>query len=214
MEYLRAKCSVKRFLILDYDVHFGNGTSDIYYKDDSVLHISLHQDPASFYPQTGFIWQNGEGKGKGYNVNVPLPAGTGDSTYLYALKQIFVPLAEEFKPEIILCNGGSDAHFADALGGIRLTVNGFYNISRLISKTAKKTCNGKFVLMIGSGYNPKVLPMCWYALIAGAIGLDEIDVREPYTLPRELPRCRRIVNDTLDELRKLLKPQWSCFRDA
>ncbi len=213
VEYLRTKCGAKRFLILDYDVHFGNGTSDIYYKDDSVLHISLHQDPVSFYPETGFVWQNGKGKGKGYNVNVPLPAGTGDSTYIYALKQIFVPLAEEFNPEIILCNGGSDAHFADALGGLRLTVNGFYNISRLIKMTAEKTCNGKFVLMIGSGYNSKVLPLCWYALVAGAIGLDSINVKEPYTLPNELPHCRRVVNETIDELRKLLKAQWSCFRD-
>ena len=108
VEHLRTKYGVKRFLILDYDVHFGNGTSDIYYRDPNVLYISLHQDPRTIYPGTGFVWQIGEGTGEGYNVNVPLSPGTGDSTYLYALKDICVPLAEEFKPEIIIANGGSD----------------------------------------------------------------------------------------------------------
>jgi acetoin utilization protein AcuC len=211
VECLRAKCGVKRFLVLDYDVHFGNGTSDIYYEDDSVLYISLHQDPTSFYPGTGFVWQIGEGKGKGYNICVPLPAGTGDDTYLYALNEIFVPLAEEFKPEIIIGNGGSDAHFADALGGLRLTAKGFFEVSRLIRKTAKSVCNGKLVLLIGSGYNPAVLPLCWYALIAGAVGMSEINVKESYAAPQELPHCRRIVDKTLDELKRLLREYWSCF---
>jgi acetoin utilization deacetylase AcuC-like enzyme len=211
VEYLRAKRGVKRFLILDYDVHFGNGTSDIYYEDDSVLYISLHQDPASFYPGTGFVGQIGKGKGKGYNINVPLPAGTGDDTYLYALNEIFVPLAEEFKPEIIIGNGGSDPHFADALGGLKLTAKGFFEISRLMSETAESSCNGKLVLLIGSGYNPQFLPLCWYALVAGAVGTNEISVKEPYAPPRELPHCRPTVEKTLDELRRLLRDYWSCF---
>jgi acetoin utilization deacetylase AcuC-like enzyme len=211
VEYLRAKYGVKKFLVLDYDVHFGNGTSDIYYENDSVLYISLHQDPTSFYPGTGFVWQIGKGKGKGYNINVPLPAGTGDDTYLYALNEIFVPLAEEFKPEIIIGNGGSDPHFADALGGLRLTAKGFFEVSRLMKKTAERVCNGKLVLLIGSGYNPQVLPLCWYALIAGAMGMNELSVKEPYAPPQELPHCRRTVEKTLDELKRLLREYWSCF---
>jgi acetoin utilization protein AcuC len=211
VEYLRVKCAVKRFLVLDYDVHFGNGTSDIYYEDDSVLYVSLHQDPTSFYPGTGFVWQIGEGKGRGYNVDVPLPAGTGDETYLHALNEIFVPLAEEFKPEIIIGNGGSDAHFSDGLGGLRLTAKGFFEVSRLVRKTAKRACNGKFVLLIGSGYNPQFLPLCWYALIAGAVGINEISVKEPYASPHELPHCRQTVEKALDELKRLLREYWSCF---
>ncbi|MDH4221640.1 MAG: histone deacetylase, partial [Candidatus Bathyarchaeota archaeon] len=82
VEYLREKYELKRVLILDYDVHFGNGTSDIYYSDPNVLYISLHQDPRTLYPGTGFVEQIGEGAGEGYNVNVPLPPGTGDETYL------------------------------------------------------------------------------------------------------------------------------------
>jgi len=212
VEHLRTKYGVKRFLILDYDVHFGNGTSDIYYQDPTVLYISLHQDPRTIYPGTGFAWQIGEDAGKGYNINVPLPPGTGDSTYLHALNEIFVPLAEEFKPEIIIANGGSDPHFADMLGDLSLTVKGFFSISRLIRETAERVCGGKLVLMPGSGYNPKVLPLCWYALVAGVVGLKEINVKDPYNPPQEPPFCRKKVESTIDELKSLLKKKWMCFR--
>jgi acetoin utilization protein AcuC len=212
VEYLRAKHGIKQFLILDYDVHFGNGTSDIYYQDPNVLYISLHQDPRTIYPGTGFAWQIGEGAGEGFNVNVPLPPGTGDSTYLHALNEIFVPLAEEFKPEIIIANGGSDPHFADMLGDLSLTVKGFFSISRLIRETADKVCGGKLVLMPGSGYNPKVLPICWYALVTGVVGLKEINVKDPYNPPEEPSFCRKKVESTIDELESSLKKKWACFR--
>jgi acetoin utilization protein AcuC len=211
VEHLRTNYNVKRFLILDYDVHFGNGTSDIYYQDPTVLYISLHQDPRTIYPGTGFAWQIGEGAGEGYNVNVPLPPGTSDSTYLYALNEVLVPLAEEFKPEIIIANGGSDPHFADMLGDLSLTVTGFFSVSRLIRETADRVCSGKLVLMPGSGYNPKVLPLCWYALIAGVVGLKDVNVEEPYPPPKEPPQCRRTVERTIDELKRLLRRHWSCF---
>ena len=210
-EYLRAKHHLKRFLILDYDVHFGNGTSDIYYQDPTVLYISLHQDPRTIYPGTGFTWQIGEGKGEGYNVNVPLPPGTSDSTYLYALNEVFVPLAEEFKPEIIIANGGSDPHFADTLGDLSLTVNGFFNLSKLIRETANRICDGRLVLIPGSGYNPHVLPQCWYALVAGVVSLKEVNVKDPYSPPKEPPQCRKTVEHTIDELKRLLRKHWACF---
>jgi acetoin utilization protein AcuC len=211
VEHLRANYNGKRFLILDYDVHFGNGTSDIYYRDPTVLYISLHQDPRTIYPGTGFVWQIGEGDGEGFNVNMPLPPGTGDSTYLYALNEIFVPLAEEFKPEILIANGGSDSHFADTLGDLSLTVKGFFDVARLIKETADEVCGGKLILIPGSGYNPNVLPLCWYALVAGIIGLKEINVKDPYPSPKEPPQCRRTVERTVDELKRLLRKHWSCF---
>jgi acetoin utilization protein AcuC len=202
---------LKRFLVLDYDVHFGNGTSDIYYRDPSVLYVSLHQDPRTIYPGTGFVWQIGEGEGEGYNVNVPLPPRTGDATYLYALNEIFVPMAEEFKPDIIIANGGSDSHFADMLGNLGLTVKGFFELSQLTRKTAEKLCDSRLVLIPGSGYNPKVLPACWCALVAGAVGLEKIRVEDPYPPPREPLECRKTVEKTLDELKRLLRKHWTCF---
>jgi len=211
VEYLRTEHNLERFLVLDHDVHSGNGTSDIYYRDPTVLYISLHQDPRTIYPGTGFVWQIGEDKGEGYNVNVPLPPGTGDSTYLYALNETFVPLAEEFRPEIIIANGGSDPHFADTLGNLALTVKGFFELSHVVRNTADRVCGGKLVLVPGSGYNPEFLPLCWYALVAGAAGLTEINVKEPYAPPEELIHCRRTVEKTIDELKRLLRKKWACF---
>ncbi|MEM4704575.1 MAG: histone deacetylase [Candidatus Bathyarchaeia archaeon] len=211
VEFLRAKYGLRRFLVLDYDVHFGNGTSDIYYRDPSVLFISLHQDPRTLYPGTGFVWQLGEGEGEGFNVCVPLPAGTGDESYLYALREVFVPLAEEFKPEVIIANGGSDSHFADSLGDLRLTVEGFFALSRLVREVADRLCGGRLILMPGSGYNPKVLPACWFALVAGVAGFDEIGVRDVDVPPKEPPVVRGAVERTVDELKRLLRRHWSCF---
>ena len=210
-EYLRSEHNLTRFLILDYDVHFGNGTSDIYYKDPTVLYISLHQDPRTIYPGTGFAWQRGEGKGAGYNVNIPLPPGTGDETYLHALKEIFIPLAEEFRPEILIANGGSDAHFDDTLGNLGLTARGFFELSKMIKNAADSVCDGKLVLMPGSGYNPEILPLCWYALAAGVIGLDRIEVKEEHAPPNEPFDCRGTVESTIDELKKMLRKHWACF---
>ncbi len=212
VEYLRQKQGLKRAMIIDYDVHAGNGTSDIFYEDPNVLFVSLHQDPRTIYPGTGFIDQIGRGAGEGYNVNVPLPPHIGDQTYLEALREIFVPLAEEFKPELIVGNGGSDPHFADMLGNLGLTVQGFFNISNTIAKTAEKVCGGKAVLMVGSGYNPEVLPPCWYALTAGLVGLEKIVVEDTYTPPAEPGYVRAKVDKLLSELKRLLRKYWKCFR--
>lgn len=212
IEFLKSNSNAKRFLVLDYDVHFGNGTSDIYYQDPNVLYISLHQDPRTLYPGTGFVWQIGEAAGEGYNINVPLPPGTGDDTYLHALKEVFVPLAEEYQPDVIIANGGSDAHFADTLGDLSLTVKGFFRLSCLIRETANRVCGGRFILIPGSGYNPKVLPFCWYALVTAAIGLEKINVKEPYNPPVEPAFCRKKVEETIAKLKKLLKKKWKYFR--
>jgi acetoin utilization protein AcuC len=211
VEFLRHKYSLKRIMIVDHDVHAGNGTSDIYYEDPSVLFVSLHQDPRTLYPGTGFIQQTGRGVGEGYNVNVPLPPGTGDDTYLHALKEIVPPLAAEFKPELIVSNGGSDPHFADTLGSLALTVQGFFYISRTLVETAQKVCNGRIVVMPGSGYNPAVLPQCWYALAAGVVGLDSISLKDSYAAPVEPGFVRPKVEETLGTLKRLLKSHWKCF---
>lgn len=211
-EFLREEYGLERLLILDYDVHFGNGTSDIYYSDPEVLFISLHQDPKTIYPGTGFVEEIGEGAGEGYNINVPLPPGTGDQTYLQTLKEVFVPLAEEFKPEIILANGGSDAHFADRLGSLGLTLRGFFKLSRVIVEVAERVCEGKLVLMLGSGYNPTVLASCWYALTAGVVGLEKIGVRDVVAPPVEPRLCRQKVRKTVSELKRLLRNYWRSFR--
>jgi len=213
VEHLRERYRLKRILILDYDVHAGNGTSDIYYSDPTVLFISIHQDPLTIFPGRGFIDEVGEGGGEGFNVNVPLPMRTGEQAYLYALKQVFQPLAEEFKPEIIIANGGSDAHFADHLGSLGLTAKGFFEISRTVSDVSQKVCGGKVALLVASGYNPLVLPYCWYALAAGIAEREKTrdEIEDYYPAPRDPWQNQQQVEDMLKDLKKILKNYWKCF---
>jgi len=210
--FLQEEKNVKRVLIFDYDVHAGNGTSDIFYSDPSVLFISAHQDPKTIFPGTGFLEQIGRGEGEGFNINVPLPPGAGNETYLSAVKEVLIPLAKEFKPDIILANGGSDPHFADILGSLGLTIDGFFRLSKLICRVATENCNGRLALLVGSGYNPVVLPSCWYALIAGITDIDKIEVAETSEPPQEPPWCHERVQDTIKRLKRIFRNHWKCFR--
>ncbi|MEM1514785.1 MAG: histone deacetylase [Candidatus Bathyarchaeia archaeon] len=213
IEYLRERFDIKRFLVLDYDVHSGNGTSDIYYTDLTVLFISIHQDPTTIYPGSGFIDEVGAKEGAGYNVNIPLPMRTGEEAYLYALKEIFPPLAKEFKPEIIIANGGSDAHFADHLGSLGLTAKSFLKIARLISQISDSVCKGKALLLVGSGYNIQVLPYCWYALVAGIaeLNVNEDNIEDYYPAPSNPWQNIEKVEKVIDRLKSVLRKYWSCF---
>jgi len=210
VERLRERFALKRILILDYDLHFGNGTSDIYFSDPNVLLISLHQDPETIYPGRGFIDEVGEGEGEGFKINVPLPMRTGEQSYLYALREIFPPLAEEFKPEIIIANGGSDAHFADYLGRLGLTAKGFFEVSRIISETSEKVCNGKVALLVGSGYNDLVLPYCWYALVTGIAEPEKTkdNIEDHYPPPRNPWQNQQKVEIVLKDLKRILRKYW------
>ena len=210
--HLQRRRNVKKVLIIDYDVHAGNGTSNIFYSDPSVLFIDLHQDPRTLFPWTGFIEQIGANEGLGYNVNIPLPPETSDQNYLYAFEEIVEPLAYEFKPDIILANGGGDAHFADSLGDLDLTAKGFFKLSKKISEISKKVCGGKMILHIVSGYNPRFLPLCWYALVSGMTEIESIPVKEPYHPSSEPPMNHKIVVQTLGDLKKNLRDIWSCFK--
>jgi acetoin utilization protein AcuC len=177
-----------------------------------VLYISVHQNPKTLFPGTGFISQIGKGEGVGFNVNLSLPPGTRGETYFYAVKEIFPPLAKEFKPDIILANGGSDPHFADILGSLSLTIRDFFDLSRLIVDTAESVSNGKLVLFVGSGYNPSVLPSCWYALSAAVADVKDLQLTDPSEPPVEPPWCRERIKTTVKDLRRILKRHWKCFR--
>ncbi len=201
---------LERVLILDTDAHAGDGTCHIFYQESRVLFIDLHQDPRTLYPGTGFAHEIGEGKGKGFTVNVPLPPGASDEAYDYVLDHIFAPLAEEFRPQIIIRNGGSDPHFADELTDLGLTIKGFHMIGRKVREVAGRVCQGRRVDLLGSGYNQTVLPPAWLALVAGSAGLD-FDPKESYLfpLPKDsgLEEAKRVV----EEVKKNLRSYWRCF---
>jgi len=149
--YARHRLGYKRVLIIDWDVHHGNGTQEIFYDDPSVCFISLHQDP--IWPfSSGAIAEDGVRDGKGYNINIPLPAGTGDRGYLAAWDQIVAPIALEYQPEIILLSAGYDAHQLDPMGGQQITTTGFAMLSQRLADLSKTT-GAKVVCFLEGGYN-------------------------------------------------------------
>ena len=175
------------------------------------MFIDLHQDPRTLYPGTGFAYEIGEGKGRGFTVNVPLPPGTSDKSYEYALDEIFAPLAEEFRPQIIIRSGGSDPHFADELTDLGLTLEGFTMIGRKVKEVAERVCQGRRVDLLGSGYNQTVLPYGWLALVAGAAGLD-LDLKEPFLFSMRKDSGLKETQQVVEEVKGNLKSYWPCFR--
>ena len=121
-KYLSDKYSLERVLILDTDAHAGNGTAEYFYEDPKVLFVDLHQNPRTLYPGTGFAHQIGSGDGKGFTINIPMPVYSGYDSYQLVFESIVQPVTEEFKPQIVIRNGGSDPHFADGLTSLGLSV--------------------------------------------------------------------------------------------
>lgn len=175
---------LKRILILDADAHAGDGIYHIFAGDPRVLFISVHQDPRTLYPGPGYDNPIGEGEGYGYSVNVPLPPGTSDLAYEYVMDDIFVPLAKEFQPELIMMVDGCDTHFMDRITNMGLTLTGIYMIADKVRQTAEEVCQGRAVAFDGSGYDPAgiLFPKGWLASICGLTGV-EADLEEPYPIP-------------------------------
>jgi len=189
---------LKKVLIVDWDVHHGNGTNDIFYSDPSVLYFSTHQHP--HYPGTGRADEVGEDGAEGATVNVPLPAGTGDQGYLMAYREILKPIALEFRPDIIQISAGQDPHQDDPLGGMRLTAQGFGAIAGQVKEIASKCCRGMVAATLEGGYNLKASAEAVVSEIR-AFGGDVPEIRGT-----DSSIARRI-----DEVKKIQGRYWECF---
>jgi len=141
---------LQRVLIVDWDVHHGNGTQEIFYEDGSVFYFSVHQHP--FYPGTGLREETGRGAGRGTTLNVPLPAGTSGATVQAAFVDQLVPSMAEFKPELVLVSAGFDAREHDPLGDFRLTDEDFAELTRVVLKIARSHAQDRLVSMLEGGY--------------------------------------------------------------
>lgn len=142
---------LERVMIIDYDVHHGNGTQDMFYDDPRVLYFSTHQAP--FYPGTGLSDEIGEGAGLGTTINVPLPAQTAFGTYEAVFRQIMAPAADRFDPQLILVSAGFDAHWKDPIGDMYLSTAGFARLTQIIIDEANFLCNGRLVMVQEGGYD-------------------------------------------------------------
>jgi acetoin utilization deacetylase AcuC-like enzyme len=150
-EYLKRAYGAKKILIVDWDVHHGNGTQDAFYDDPSVLFISTHQFP--FYPGSGAVKEIGMGSGEGFTINVPLPAGCADRQYLQVFQDVIAPAAESFQPEWILVSAGFDPHRRDPLGGMGVSERGFGAMARALLLLADKFCAGRIGFLLEGGYD-------------------------------------------------------------
>ncbi len=151
----QAQWQLDRILIVDFDVHHGNGTQEIFWEDPGVLYFSTHQSP--LYPGTGHWRDIGTGAGEGYTVNIPFPPQTGDEGYRRAFDEVLVPLAERYRPQLILASAGYDGHWADPLAGMQLSITGYATLVRRLLNLAALWCQGRLVMLLEGGYHLEVL---------------------------------------------------------
>ena len=148
--YIQRKHNLSKVLIVDWDVHHGNGTQDIFYDDPTVFYFGIHQYP--FYPGSGAAGEKGHGEGLGFTLNVPLPAGSDDRDYQEAFEKSLRPAAIEFDPDFVLISAGFDAHEDDLLGGMKVTARGFAELTRVVDQIAGQCCEGRLVSVLEGGY--------------------------------------------------------------
>ena len=153
--YAKEQYGLKRILIVDWDLHHGNGTQRAFFDDPGVLFFSSHQYP--YYPGSGGVHEVGSGKGEGYTVNAPFPPGFGDAEYVSVYTKILAPIALEYKPELVLVSAGFDPYVKDPLGGMKLTGEGFGALAGIVQNIARQACDGKVLMTLEGGYNPEGL---------------------------------------------------------
>ncbi|MEE2774640.1 MAG: class II histone deacetylase [Pseudomonadota bacterium] len=199
----QAKGLAKKFAIIDWDVHHGNGTEAIFYSDPNVLTISIHQDRN--YPwDTGSYRDRGKGHGEGFNVNIPLPPGSGDWVYRYALSKIAIPVVESFKPDILIVACGFDASGVDPLSRMLCGSGTFREMTKLVMSLADSVCAGKLVLVHEGGYSEVHVPFCGHSVVEQLVGsaiklTDPLEARIRAQQPSD--DFNRFVSKKIHEIR-------------
>jgi acetoin utilization deacetylase AcuC-like enzyme len=200
------KYDLKKILIVDWDLHHGNGTQHSFYRDPRILYFSTHQYP--YYPGTGSLEEFGQGEGEGYTINVPLREGAGDAAFVKIFRKVLQPVALEFKPELVLLSAGFDTHFQDPLGGMRVTPEGFAAMARILLNIAETCCQGRFVAVLEGGYHVVGLTRSVKAVLEEM--LDETHVSEERLSQFEKEadeETEQLINKVISRIR----PYWKVF---
>ena len=190
---------VDRVVVLDYDVHHGNGTQWMFYDDPRVLYVSLHHYP--FYPGTGAVTDVGRGDGIGFTLNVPLEAGAGDADYDRAMRELVGPIVTAFAPELILLSAGYDAHARDPLGGMRLSTEGYAGMTAHVQRLAASCCHGRLAAVTEGGYDLRALDACLESTLAQL-------AEEPPTSAASVAGDTRRIDRVMPAVRRALDPYW------
>jgi len=188
---------LQRVLCVDWDVHHGNGTQRSFWSRRDLLYMSTHQYP--FYPGSGHESETGTAEGEGFTVNVPLPAGCTDRDYFAVFTDLLLPIAEEYRPELVLVSAGFDAHQRDPLGGMRLTSAGFAALCGAVKAVADRHCPGRLVLTLEGGYDLDALTASVRACVEVMAG-----AAPPALKPDAGARAR----DAIDRVRAAQKGRW------
>jgi acetoin utilization deacetylase AcuC-like enzyme len=194
--HLLAARGLQRVLVVDFDVHHGNGTQAAFYERDDVLYVSTHQVP--FYPGSGRASETGAGRGRGYTLNIPLLAGKGDGDFLFIFRELLAPVAARYRPEFILVSAGFDIAVEDPLGGMEVTAEGFGDLAAELVKMADESAGGKVAFVLEGGYSLQAL---------GA-GVGEVLRR----LGGEKGR-REVPPEPLSTLRREIEPSFQAARE-
>ncbi len=202
-QYARSRYGLERVLIVDWDLHHGNGTQKAFYTDPYVLYFSTHQYP--YYPGTGHYTEIGEDEGRGYTVNVPLSSGHGDADYANIFNHILRPIALAYRPQLILVSAGFDIHYRDPLGGMTVTEEGFARLTTIIMDIAQEVCDGRVVIALEGGYNLEGLALSVKEVVKTMAGETSVD--RGIWKEREgkgYPRIRAVI----ETVRKTLHALW------
>ncbi len=195
-EYAKEQYGLKRILIVDWDLHHGNGTQRAFYNDPAVLYFSSHQYP--YYPGTGSFDEVGSGAGEGFTVNAPFPHGFGDQEYLDVYATILTPVALEYEPELVIVSAGFDPYFRDPLGGMRVTGDGFGGLTSIVRGIAKKTCGGKVLIALEGGYSPDGLREGVRAVLNAFIAPQAVNIPAA-------PAAERVIQNVISRQKKYWK---------
>jgi len=168
--HLQHRHGLNRVMIVDWDVHHGNGTQHIFEDDPGVLFLSLHQYP--FYPGTGGLHEVGRGPGEGFTVNLPLPGGCGDDEYMAAFERVVVPICHQFEPELVLISAGFDAHVRDPLAGMRVSDEGFAAMARSLLRAVAEVADNRCAAVLEGGYDLEALAGSALGVLAAMSGED------------------------------------------
>ena len=168
---------LERVLIIDWDVHHGNGTEAIFYDDPSVAFISLHQHP--LWPGTGMVEDVGSGPGQGYTMNIPMPPYTGDRGYLRAFDELIVPFARRFQPQLLLVSSGYDVHWRDPLSQMSMTSTGYARLAQRARALAEELCDGRLVVLLEGGYDLGAVSYGVLDTVLALMGRDDA-IEDPF----------------------------------
>jgi len=199
--YVQAKYKLDHVVIIDFDVHHGNGTQATFYDNPQVLYVSTHEYP--FYPGTGGIEETGSGAGEGTTINIPLPAGCGDAEYLQAFEQIIVPAAKRFNPQFIAVSTGYDLHWADDIALMQVSTNGLARMVKIIKGLADELCNGRLVFSLEGGYHLQALPYsvkATFDVLLGSANIEDTLGQSPHRF--QAPDITHLIR-TIKEIHNL-----------